>query len=85
MASAPGPLHKSRYLIGQRARMEGFNTLDHWDHYHEAAAHLAEWKAAGTLKFREHVLDGLDRAPEALIRLFAGDHLGKLVVRVQPD
>ena len=66
--------------MGKRARMEGFNTLDHWDHYHEAAAQLAEWLAAGTLKYREHVLDGLDRAPEALVRLFSGDHLGKLVV-----
>ncbi len=66
------PLHNIRYLMGKRARMEGFNTLDHWDHYHEAAAQLAEWKAAGTLKFREHVLDGLDRAPEALVRLFVG-------------
>jgi len=79
------PLHNIRYLMGKRARMEGFNTLDHWDHYHEAAAQLAAWKAAGDLKFREHVLDGLDRAPEALVRLFAGDHLGKLVVKVAPE
>ena len=78
----PPPLHNVRYLMGKRARMEGFNTLDHWDHYHEAAAQLAEWLAEGKLEAREHVLDGLDRAPEALVRLFAGDHLGKLVVRV---
>ena len=68
--------------MGKRARMEGFNTLDHWDRYPEAAAQLAAWRAAGDLKFREHVLDGLERAPEALLRLFAGDHLGKLVVKV---
>ena len=68
--------------MGKRARMEGFNTLDHWDHYGEAAAQLAEWLADGKLKTREHVLEGLDRAPEALVRLFKGDHLGKLVVRL---
>ena len=79
-APAP-PLHNVRYLMGKRARMEGFNTLDHWDHYEEAAAQLAEWLAEGKLRTREHVLDGLDRAPEALVRLFTGDHLGKLVVR----
>jgi NADPH-dependent curcumin reductase CurA len=28
------------------------------------------------------VVDGLERAPDALVRLFAGDHLGKLVVEV---
>ncbi|MDP9334078.1 MAG: maleylpyruvate isomerase family mycothiol-dependent enzyme [Actinomycetota bacterium] len=32
---------------------------------------------------KEHVFDGLDRAQEALIRLFSGDHLGKLVVELE--
>ena len=71
--------------MGKRARMEGFNTLDHWDHYHDAAAQLAAWLTEGTLRTREHVLDGLDRAPEALVRLFNGDHLGKLVVKVSDE
>jgi NADPH-dependent curcumin reductase CurA len=31
------------------------------------------------------VLHGLDRAPEALIRLFSGDHLGKLVVELDGE
>jgi NADPH-dependent curcumin reductase CurA len=79
---APPPLHNLRYVMGKRARMEGFNTLDHWDQYERAAAQLAEWVRDGRIRHREHVLDGLDRAPEALVRLFAGDHLGKLVVRV---
>jgi NADPH-dependent curcumin reductase len=80
----PTPLRNVRYLMGKRARMEGFNTLDHWDHYEEAAGQLAAWLAEGKLRTREHVLEGLDRAPEALVRLFRGDHLGKLVVRVAP-
>ena len=37
------PLHNLRYLMGKRARMEGFNTLDHWDEYEAAAAQLAAW------------------------------------------
>ena len=78
------PLQNLRYLMGKRARMEGFNTLDHWGQYEDAAAQLAAWLAAGKLVGRVDVLDGLDRAPEALVRLFSGDHLGKLVVRVAP-
>ena len=76
------PLHNIRYVMGKRARMEGFNTLDHWDQYPAAAAQLAEWVASGAVKYRVDVLDGLSRAPEALVRLFTGDHLGKLVVTV---
>jgi len=79
----PAPaLHNIRYLMGKRARMEGFNTLDHWDHYGEAAAQLAQWLADGRLNARVHELEGIDRAPEALVRLFSGEHLGKLIVRL---
>jgi NADPH-dependent curcumin reductase CurA len=81
----PPALQNLRYIMGKRARMEGFNTLDHWDEYATAAADLARRVADGSLKFRYDVLDGLERAPEALVRLFAGEHLGKLVVRVTGD
>jgi len=76
------PLHNIKYVMGKRARMEGFNTLDHWARYLEAADQLSQWYAEGRIKCRYDTLDGLDRAPEALVRLFSGDHLGKLVVKV---
>lgn len=79
------PLRNLRYLMGRRARMEGFNSLDHWDRLGEAHGDLVEWIASGRLIRRDHPVDGLASAPEALVRLFAGDHLGKLVVRVAPD
>jgi NADPH-dependent curcumin reductase len=79
------PLHNIRYVMGKRARMEGFNTLDHWDQYAAAAARLARWVADGKIVHRAHVLEGLERAPGALVRLFSGDHLGKLVVRVSGE
>jgi len=78
----PPPLHNIRYLMGRRARMEGFNTLDHWDKYEAASAQLTQWVADGRIKHRVQMLEGLERAPEALVRLFTGDHLGKLIVRV---
>jgi NADPH-dependent curcumin reductase CurA len=79
----PAPaLHNTRYLMGKRARMEGFNTLDYWDHYTDAAGQLAAWLAEGKIKARVHELEGIDRAPEGLVRLFSGEHLGKLVVRL---
>jgi NADPH-dependent curcumin reductase CurA len=81
----PPALQNARYLMGKRARMEGFNTLDHWDQYQTAVTQLGEWLAAGKIVAKIDVLDGLERAPEALVRLFSGDHLGKLVVQVTPE
>ena len=78
----PPPLRNVKYLMGKRARMEGFNTLDHWDSYAAGAAQLAAWVADGSIKHREHIFVGIDHAPEALVRLFSGDHLGKLVIQI---
>jgi NADPH-dependent curcumin reductase CurA len=79
----PPPLRNHRYLMGRSATMEGFNTLDHWDKYFDAASRLSAWVAEGKLKHREHVLEGIEQCGPGLVRLFAGDHLGKLVVRVR--
>lgn len=79
----PPPLRNHRYLMGRGASMAGFNTLDYWDRYFDAAAQLAAWVAEGKIKHREHFLDGIEQCGPGLVRLFAGDHLGKLVVKVR--
>jgi len=56
--------------------------MDHWDRFPEATAAVTRWIADGSVKYRAEVVDGLERAPEALVRLFEGDHLGKLVINV---
>jgi NADPH-dependent curcumin reductase CurA len=78
----PGPRNLFQ-LIVRRARMEGFIVLDHLDRFGEAALALAGWVAEGRIRHRVDVLDGLERAPEALNRLFDGTNTGKQLVRVR--
>lgn len=80
----PGP---SNYLnlISRRGRMEGFIALDYVDRFAESALQLAQWVEEGELRWREHVLEGLDRAPEALNALFRGDNIGKVIVQVAEE
>ncbi len=83
-ALPPGP----RFLVSlltQRARMEGFIVLDYVDRYPEAFAALGAWMAEGRLKYRVDIVDGLERAPEAVNRLFDGTNAGKLIVRVSDE
>jgi NADPH-dependent curcumin reductase CurA len=40
---------------------------------------------SGELKYREDIVDGLDRAPEAFIGLLQGRNFGKLVVKLGDD
>ena len=41
--------------------------------------------ADGTVRYREDVVEGLDRVPEAFRGLLTGANFGKLLVRVSPD
>ncbi len=69
-------------LIRVRGRMEGFLILDYFDRLPAAQAEMGGWLAEGKLKSAEHVVEGLDRAPEALNLLFTGGNIGKVIVKV---
>ena len=43
---------------------------------------VSGWLADGRLRYRETIVDGLERAPEALARMLAGDTIGKTLVRL---
>ncbi|KPK17880.1 MAG: hypothetical protein AMJ62_00335 [Myxococcales bacterium SG8_38] len=77
----PGP---SNYLqlLAKSARMQGFTTLDFANRYDEARERLAGWIIEGKLRYRDDIVEGLDRAPEHLLRLFSGEHRGKLMVKL---
>jgi NADPH-dependent curcumin reductase len=73
-------------LIRRRASMVGFLTPDYASRYPEARAELAGWLRDGRLISREQIIDGGVRAfPDALVKLFAGQNFGKLVLAVAPN
>lgn len=69
-------------LITRRARMEGFLILDYAQRYAEAQTELATMVLSGALHHQEHLVAGLERAPEALNLLFSGGNHGKTLVVV---
>jgi len=79
---APGPMTVPGLIVVKRIRMEGFIVTDYFDRRAEAETRLAKWIAEGRIKAELDILDGLDRAPEALIGLFEGNNRGKRAVRV---
>jgi len=79
------PLRWYMNLVNKRARMEGFLVLDFLERFPEAVLQLATWEAEGKIAWRDTIVEGLERAPEALNMLFRGENLGKLLVRVAPD
>ncbi len=77
----PGPANYLNLLI-KRGRMEGFIILDYLDRFPEAQADMFGWVAEGKVRSAEHVVDGLEHAPEALNLLFTGGNTGKVIVRL---
>jgi NADPH-dependent curcumin reductase CurA len=76
-----GPRNLGNVLM-QRGRIEGFIVLDYLARAGEAFARLGEWLAAGRLHYATDVVHGLENAPAALDRLFAGANRGKLMLQV---
>jgi NADPH-dependent curcumin reductase CurA len=79
--AAVGP-RNYRNLIPRRGRMEGFLILDYMSRFAEGQAEMAQWVAEGKVKFAVHLVEGLERAPEALNLLFTGGNTGKVIVKV---
>jgi NADPH-dependent curcumin reductase len=78
---ATGPVNYVNLLI-RRGRMEGFIILDYVDRFPAAQAEMAGWLAQGKVKSSEHIVAGLEQAPEALNLLFTGGNTGKVIVEL---
>jgi NADPH-dependent curcumin reductase CurA len=69
-------------LLSNRATMKGMLVFDYVDRYPQARAEMAGWMAAGKLKSREDIVEGLETFPETLLKLFKGENSGKLMLKV---
>ncbi len=69
-------------LLVDRARMQGFLVFDYADRYMEAAMEMGGWMAEGRLKSTEDIVEGLETFPDTLLKLFRGENLGKLMIKV---
>lgn len=64
----------------RNARMIGF-TVDHYaDQFPKMESDIAGWIKEGKMKLPEHVMDGIESFPGAIIALMTGGHMGKLLV-----
>ena len=80
----PRPADFARVLM-RRITIRGFIVIDFLPRAREALAELTPLVASGELKWKAHVVDGLENAPDALQLLFTGAHDGKLMVRISPE
>jgi NADPH-dependent curcumin reductase CurA len=74
-----------RAILTNRISMRGFIVSEHPERQADFLRDCGQWVRDGLVKYREDIVEGLERAPETLLRLFEGRNFGKLLVRVSDD
>jgi NADPH-dependent curcumin reductase CurA len=79
----PGP--NLRPVLFNRVTIQGFIVSDHAHREPQFLEAMGRWVREGRVRYREDIVEGLARAPEAFIGLLEGRNFGKLLVRVGRD
>ena len=82
----PGPDRTSLIMAGilkRRIRMQGFIIFqDYGDRYPEFLEAMRPLVESKKIHYREHLIEGLEKAPQAFIDMLNGKNFGKTVVKV---
>ena len=78
----PIPLRFPSVILTSRLRVEGFIVSEHMDQWPAALTELGALVAAGKLKYRETIANGLNAAPEAFLGMLKGKNFGKQLVKL---
>jgi NADPH-dependent curcumin reductase CurA len=70
-------------IAAQSASMQGFTMHHFTDRAPEAFMALLGWKMKGQLKFREHVLRGIESFLATCDMIFSGANQGKLLIDLE--
>ena len=81
-ASEPYGVKSLGSILVNRIKLQGMIVFDWIDRYPEALGVLSSYVAAGRLKCRESVVEGLENAPKGFIGLLQGRNFGKQLVKL---
>ena len=72
-----------RQILSKSLTLRGFINSEFAGQYYDEFLHdVGAGIADGRIRYREDIVDGLDKAPEAFIGMLEGRNFGKLIVRV---
>ena len=72
-----------RAILSNRITVQGFINYDFAnDHYDDFLREISQGLADGRIRYREDIVEGLEKAPEAFIGMLEGRNFGKALVRL---
>ncbi len=69
-------------IVTARGTLTGLIVFDYFSRAAEAFNDLNLWVKEGKIKYREHIVEGIEKFPETLQMLFAGKNNGKLLLKI---
>jgi NADPH-dependent curcumin reductase len=78
----PMPMAYPQIILRSRLTVEGFIVSEHMELWPQALQELAGLVAAGKLRPRESIAQGIESAPEAFLGLLKGRNFGKQLVKL---
>jgi NADPH-dependent curcumin reductase len=81
-AAGPSPGPDIATILRKRLLVRGFIVWDFAARQGDFLRDMAAWIREGKVKYREDIVTGLEKAPQAFLGLLEGKNFGKLVVKV---
>ncbi len=78
----PIPIRNPSWFLVSRLKLQGFIVSEHMPLWPQALQELSTHVAAGRIRYRETIAEGLEAAPQAFIGLLKGQNFGKQLVRL---
>jgi NADPH-dependent curcumin reductase CurA len=70
-------------LLTRSILLQGFIVSNYSDRFGEAFAQLTQWVNDGTIKYKETIIHGFDKLPDAFLGLFTGKNQGKMLIETE--
>ncbi|KAJ2987115.1 hypothetical protein HDV02_006349, partial [Globomyces sp. JEL0801] len=84
-AETPYGLKNMMQVVGKQLIMQGFiisTRMANPEFIAKFAKDMTTWVAEGKLKYVEHIVEGLDNAPEAFVGMLKGANTGKQIIKI---
>jgi NADPH-dependent curcumin reductase CurA len=75
-------VQNTHILVTKRLKMEGYLILDYLNKIEQILPELEQWLLEGKIQYRNTEVIGIENAEQAMSKLFSGENIGKLVIRV---
>ena len=81
--SIKGPKNYLSLLVN-RASIKGMIVFDYVHKYEKAISEISGWIEEGKIMVNEDIYEGIDNFRSIFLKLFSGDKMGKLILKIKP-